>query len=834
MRSGIALAIGVLLTLAAARAHAHAGDTMPGSMSIPVSLADLAAAAGLRRDDPATLPLDIVRLSFSSPDWRSSELARRRSAIAAALATAGESGARLPLPLSPRIWRERLLRSDVADARLAAAILCQRETALIYHGLLALDVDTLAWIEANPAVLDAFQKHPGATAVYARSLHVSGGALVTPGDNAADIWRTIVGADPANPAAFIAKLVASRNGAAAAFYDLVAHLDATRQRFVLGSPSDAKRTERATRVFQAVSRAPASWRLEDYPFTRADVDAALVFRQVLLDDRGVAIGPSKRVLAEAFGETSREYAPVDAEWLAATVLKVTPGEARRRLDTLLFAQRALASESASPALVAVLRDFSRYPALMLALEAGGVRTLATYAAAVRAAADLAADDEATVVFQTGLTIVDRARVAGTLRADHARTLIESLIRAAATNPARFALLDWLKESLLTALRRASGGPQMQAADAETLVLGALAGSSANPSTIEWEGARYSVDFAQSELRRLTVLRRRQEEPPLGDALAAATVRNMSALSQSLTALVYALALGEPDSPAANSGAVWRRHLLRGHADASEGLSPWRLATEVFAAGGWHLRGSLLRLDLALAHLALRRIDPTAVPAPFSMSTMDQRSLARTIALMESRAIADAARDAVAAAIARGRVRVAGLATHPGALETIGADAALSEWRVAGIRWLLANDAARVPGAFTTLDLFRLGGGIPAPGWGAAGDALTGCYCLVFPARTAWEESTGRAPTGQLGGLLADVMLRTAEALAARRLPAALIKDVAAFAMRDVMDTAGAAYFDDWLPVAFAARDLGDDRFDDYVAALTASGPLVPLRTSSPR
>jgi hypothetical protein len=271
-------------------------------------------------------------------------LTRRRSAIAAALDAAGGSGARIPLPLGPRIWRDHLLGSDVADARLASAILGQRSTAFIYHGLLALDPETLAWIEANPAVLDAFKKHPGATAVYARSIHVTRGAIVTPGDNATDIWRTIVGADPANPAAFIPKLLASSNGAAAAFYDVVAHLDAPRQRFVLGSSADPKRAERAMRVFQAVIRAPASWRLEDYPFTRADVDAALLFRQVLLDDRGIPVGPSKRILAEAFGEAGWEYEPVDAEWLVTNVLKAGPGEARRRLDTVLFAQRALASE----------------------------------------------------------------------------------------------------------------------------------------------------------------------------------------------------------------------------------------------------------------------------------------------------------------------------------------------------------------------------------------------------------------------------------------------------------------------------------------------------------
>ena len=718
-----------------------------------MSLADLAAAGGLHRDDPSTLPIDIIRLSYASPDWRSDETGRRRTAIKTALETAGDSGARIPLPLSPRLWRERVLRSNVADDRLASAIFGQRPAALIYHGLLALDAETVAWIEGNPAVLDAFRKYPGATAVYARSIHVRSGAVVTPGENAKDIWRAIVGADPASPAAFIPRLLGSRYGAVAMFYDLVSHLDATRQRFVLGSPADPKRAESAMRVFDAVARAPMTWRLDDYPFTRADVDAALLFRQVLLDNRGIPFGPSKDTLAQVFGEPEDGSGPVDAAWLAANVLKAGPAAARRRLDTLLFAQRALASDSylSASAMVPVLRDFSRYPALMLTLEASGVRGASTYSAAVRVAAGLAGDDEATAVFQAGLTIVDRARVAGTLRADQAGVLVSSLVRAAGPSPARLGLLDWLKGDLLTALRRASAATGADSADVEALVLGALAGPAPSaPPAVEWEAERYSVDLAQPELRRLTVLRKRQQESPLGEALAAASVRNMSALSQSLTALVYALALGEPDSPAANGGAVWRRHLLRGNTDTSDGLSAWRLATEVFAGDGWHLRGSLLRLDLALAHLALRRIDPTHVPAPFSISTLDQRSLARTIALIEPRTIADGARDAVAGAIARGRGRVADLVSHPDALDRIGLDAPLSEWRVAGIRWLLANDAARVPNAFTTLELFRLGGGTPAPGWGGAGDALTGCYCLNFPAHMSWEEYTGRGSSGQLG------------------------------------------------------------------------------------
>jgi hypothetical protein len=72
------------------------------------------------------------------------------------------------------------------------------------------------------------------------------------------------------------------------------------------------------------------------------------------------------------------------------------------------------------------------------------------------------------------------------------------------------------------------------------------------------------------------------------------------------------------------------------------------------------------------------------------------------------------------------------------------------------------------------------------------------------------------------------MLRTAEALSTRRLPAVLARDVVAFAMQEVLDRARPMYFDDLLPIAFVARDLRDEQFDDYVAALTVAGPLVPV------
>jgi hypothetical protein len=800
-----------------------------GSMPIPVSLAELATAAGIQRADPSTLPIDIVRVFFAAPERVRDQLTERRAAVQAALEKPFGIGGRLPLPLSPRAWRRYVLRVDVPDNRLASAIFARRDTALLYHGLFALDPPTLEWIDAHPSVLDVLLKHPGITAAFARSINVRNGSIVTPGDDANDVWTAIVGADPRDAESFITKLIGLREGRLAVFYDAVTQLDAPRRRFALGRAGDPNRIDRLRKLIDVATRDITGRGLEFYPFMRPDVDVAMLFRQVALDARDVPIGPMPHVWAEVFGETTSDnYGTFDAAVLASIILKPgSPGPVGRR-DTFVFAQRVFASEAlGGPTMVVALQGFSNYPALMLVLESNGYQTAAAYADAARAAAALAGDDEALAVFQGTLAIVDRARRVGTLSGPEARGVIDALMRAGATRPARAG-----RAELLNVLK--FGLPSRWKGDVEAAVLDAMAGTPpAMPALLEWEGQQYSVDLARPELRRLTAVRRSQQETPLGVAIASATSANMSSLVSSLTGLVYATALGEPDSRAANAGQVWRRHRF-GSAAVGAGSLAWRLATEEFGGAGWRLTGSLLRLDLALAHLALRRIDATDMPAESAISAIDRRALARAVALMDPRTLGDDARDAAAAALSRGRARVAALAAHPETLHAIALEAALSESRLAGLLWLLVNDAARVPGAFTLLELFRLGGGTAPPGWGAVADPLGGCYCLRMPDRVPWDEYAGRPLSGQLATQLPDVMLRTAEALSARRLPAVLMRDVAAYAMQDTIDSSRQAYFDDLLSLAFAARDIKEERFDDFVAALTASGPLVPVRRNVPR
>jgi hypothetical protein len=829
MRRPCAIAAAVVL-LAGASGRPRAAGADPSSLPIPISPADLAAAAGLQRDDPSTLGLDLVRLAFAAPDGNNNGEAEARQAIARALTSTGQPS-RMPLPLAMTTWRSRVLRLNVADDRLAAAVFGTRASALLYYGLMGMDPPTLAWIDANPSVLDDMLRHPGITAAFARSIRLRDGAIVTPGERTEDLWAALVEADPRQPANFIAKLLGSRNGRTAMLYDAVAHLDAPHQRFALGAPDAADRRGRARRLLDAVGRESPGWQVDERPFMRADVDVGLLLRLVAVDETGAMRGPASRhVWGRIFDVRDGGDGAVDAAWLAAAVLDAG-GSARRRLDTLLFAQRALSSDQAASrdALVDAIEAFKRYPILMLTLENNGVDTAAAYAAAGRAAEAAGRDEDALGVFQACVAIADLARRATTIPPATARTLFASLSNAATSRPMRASLLRWVKQEFLPAL----GDPQ-PVPDMEAAVLGAIAGpaSGARPA-VAWEGQRYVVDLAATELRRLARVRNEQAEDRLDKAIAASNARSLAPLARSLAGIVYASAIGEPDSAAVNGGPVWRRHRFTPDAAGQPDTGvAWRLATEVFGAGGWHLVGSLLRLDVALAHLSLRRLDATEMPAPSLLSTTDRRTLAISVALIDPRSIDDAERDAVASAIARGRERVATLRDHPAQLAAFAADAAISEWRENALRWLLAVEPSRVTSVVTTLELFRLGGDPRSRSWGAASVPLDGCLCLRMPDRTAWEELTGRASTGQLATQLADVMLRSAEALSARHLPAALLRDVAAFAMQDVIDRARPGYFDDWLPVAFAARDLGDDRFDDYVAALTAAGPLLPAAKRS--
>ena len=106
-------------------------------------------------------------------------------------------------------------------------------------------------------------------------------------------------------------------------------------------------------------------------------------------------------------------------------------------------------------------------------------------------------------------------------------------------------------------------------------------------------------------------------------------------------------------------------------------------------------------------------------------------------------------------------------------------------------------------------------------------AAESCVCLRFrPPPT--ELFDGRPSIGFSVGRLLDLQLAVAESLAEHALPALLTPGVMAAAVQDVIDLGNPIHEDDWRSVVAQARRLVRERFADYVASLTADGPLRPV------
>jgi len=132
--------------------------------------------------------------------------------------------------------------------------------------------------------------------------------------------------------------------------------------------------------------------------------------------------------------------------------------------------------------------------------------------------------------------------------------------------------------------------------AEEALLGGVAGIGPDPTAlavVEWEGRRYRVDPASAELKRLQLVRERQGGLMLDAALSAAgappaegsarSARDSDQeLADTLTSIVYAMYLGDPDGAAVTSGNVALRHDFGLPAGTARGVGDaWRLPIERF-------------------------------------------------------------------------------------------------------------------------------------------------------------------------------------------------------------------------------------------------------------
>jgi len=854
----VALAVQLL---AAQTAPVEAGPPPRASTPLPVSARAFGQALGLGTAEPSTLLLRVIHLAYERTE---AEARRTRESLDRLLATPEANPDIVPLPLSSKFWRTSILQGADSRENLVTAILGDRRAALLYAGLSALDDESLTWFESNPSTLAHLRKFAEIFAAFGRSIHIHSGRVVVPaGPDAEELWKSVAGAAPDKPDAFIERLI-SGDGRLAFLFDTIAHLDPPHQRFALGmNMSASAREPRFRALVTAFAAAAPEWRISEHPFPKPPIDGVILLSTLRVLPDGRAAPPAGRRLwdrvfrADELNEVPFENVSgadvnvmsaalnVDAGWLADRILRVPYAVGRRRLDTLLFAQRVFGAQPASAYadVATTLRGYLSFPALMIALERSGVTNPDLFVGAAEHAARLNAIESvqlrkvSVAEFQSAVVLVERAHRSRSLGDSESSNLIRALcsldVHPRSGYGPRFA--TWLRDVFLKAL---AARPI-----AEETVLAAIAGmhDTHRPlPSVAWEGKNYRVDPASAEFDRLRLVRQRQGGPTLDVALSTRTgatddgrghIDGEQALADALLSIVYAIHLGDPEGSAVTSGNVALRHDFGFAAPPSRAAGDaWRLPIEHFDGKmAWRIRGSVLGLETALSRLLLRRLDPSAMPGEPKIGSQDRQTVMLTVALMNPFALSDAARDDIAAAVGAGRARVASLSQNPASLEDVARDAGLSEWRRHAVAWALTQRRDIAP-LFSLLDLFWLGsrsadGTRQSDGWGAAALPFTGCLCLTMPERRAWEDLRGYA-SPVLATQGADISLQIAETLSALKLPGALAPALAGFVAQDVIDHAPLAGPDDWIEFGRTVRDLPRERMFDYIAALTVDGPLI--------
>jgi hypothetical protein len=774
----------------------------------------------------------------------------------AEMAFPGTAARTVPLPLSPDTWRRLLRQDELPDDQLAAAILADRRASLLYLGLSAYDEPTLDALAAQPAVLEQIRaRHVEVLAAFGGRFRVADGRVAVPGGREAEpLWEELVGESPGAPAPFLVALLAAKGGRRALLFDSVARLDPARQRFAL-SLQHAEIPERgeAWRTLAAVfDEETAWWPWEAGAYWRPEVDAARLLRQVRLDDDGLLASPSARgfwaaVFSDVAPDTSSSgagSAPADAAWLAERIGRGERFRRRLRLEQLTFAQRLFpeGQGGSQKDVLAAVRGLADARTLVLALERMGVRDAALYARAVRAArragfAQGPAADRLQRGLQGALGVIDRSRFARTLDASSSAELLESLFAVPFAGGGVWppALVSWIEGDLLPRLARGVYGDH-PTGDVDTVVLRAMAGDTVDDelqlAPFAWEGLSYRADPGRADFIRLERVRARQGGRRLAEALAACQAEDArtcgAMIGTALTSLVYATHLGDPDGPALAGEDPSLRHDF--------GPDPWALPEEVSGPRvPWHVRGSLLGLERALAPLSLHRLDGDALPEePPVLGPLHRRALAAPVALANPRDLSDAGRDAVAAAIQAGRQRVAMLKPGTREIEAVCREVGLDPWRARAFEWMLQHEADSRDAFFSLSELLHLGGGDPAAleAWGIAEEIRSG-LCPRLPEPAPLDEKAGRLPEPAVAEDFVDLQLRVAVHLAERKLPASLAPALLAVLLPDLLDEARPLRPDDRLGLEAWVRALPPERLDDAVAALAGMGTLQPVPGREP-
>lgn len=106
--------------------------------------------------------------------------------------------------------------------------------------------------------------------------------------------------------------------------------------------------------------------------------------------------------------------------------------------------------------------------------------------------------------------------------------------------------------------------------------------------------------------------------------------------------------------------------------------------------------------------------------------------------------------------------------------------------------------------------------------------VNGCLCTRFRPPARWTLWTGHPQLGLIGASISDLNIHIAAMLHDLHLPAGLTRYVLTAAVQDFIDEVKPTDPDDWLTLVRSAAQVSRERVEDYVAAATADGPLVPM------
>lgn len=762
-------------------------------------------------------------------------------------------------PLTAEHWRDVMQLPGKADV--FGALLSNRSALLACAAAMAADPSMRALLERDRGLLRAIVKTaPAAFWIAARSLKVEKDRVSVPGGAAAEpIWEALVEVRVTRPAEFLRALLQKDGGRLAWFYDTVAAMTPERYAAAIGPPPLALQVEQARAFYAAFRSADSNWKLEEHPFLRGTTDPWIVSTQVDLDGTNVA-PPAAQWFWDAMferGDLTRHDAEtlrrepastVTLAWLAHQISTASARERRDRFEMVRFAQGVFGGHAADTDVLVALGGYRRYRAILLTLDRMGVTTPAVYARVVEAARTLddglSGRDEknAVVAMQSALALIERARFTRAIDVPAAERLMLSLADvidppsapAAKTRPFT-AITQWIIGPLLSAMPQLLQPDQWTTAKTayESRLLQALAGppTAADAPTLTWEGLDYRVDWFGAELARIKRIREQIESPGLDASLAGDDAEKAAA---ALLTLIYTPALGDPEGPALLGGDVATRHNfgLVGPAGMRRDFVAWSMPKEQVGDGSpWHVEGSILNLDIALARLALRRIADNEMPVAPTINLNDQLTLARTMMAINPRDLRDEDRDRLVAAMARGRDRVRAAGASVPAVTALAVEAQLPAAIVQTLPWTLTRMPDAAPSLFGLRDRLWLGKPELAQEtldrWGVFSEILRSRLKTSMPRPAPWDTFGGRADGGLVATQAPDLILRLAEETARLHLPAQIVPGLLMFAAQDYWHDVESRFPDDWPALARQALAISPSRIEDYVAALAGGGPLRP-------